>query len=33
MMENEMRPAMHRYVYRPSRVRVPRWISLVWGWL
>ena len=27
-----MRPSDFRYVYRPSRLRVPRWVSRVWGW-
>ena len=33
LMEYDMRPTEFRYVYRPSRVRLPRWMSLVWGWL
>jgi hypothetical protein len=25
-------PARFKYVYQPSRVRVPRWVAKVWAW-
>jgi hypothetical protein len=26
-------PAQFKYVYQPSRLRVPRWVAKVWAWL
>jgi hypothetical protein len=33
MMTNNSPHRQFRYLYRPSRVRVPRWVSKVWAWL
>jgi len=28
-----MNHAAYRYLYRPSRQRVPRWLYRLWAWL
>jgi hypothetical protein len=31
--DTAMNPAAYRYLYRPSRQRVPRWLYRLWAWL
>lgn len=33
LLEHDMSPSDIRCVYRPSGVRAPRWVSMVWGWV
>jgi hypothetical protein len=33
MTKNPLPASQFRYLYRPSRVRWPRWASRVWAWL
>jgi hypothetical protein len=33
MIKTSHPASQFRYVYRPSRVKLPRWVFKVWAWL